>query len=58
MVVSLSLITDVLCAIDVVVGLFGHKVVSLEAGVATEAVGVADFVHGILTTFFDCLMQS
>ena len=34
-VVSLSLIADVLRAVDVVVGLFGHKVGSLEAGVAT-----------------------
>ena len=50
-VVSLSLIAGVLCALDVVVGLFGQTVGSLEAGVATEAVGVADFLHGILTTF-------
>ena len=50
-VVSLSLIADVSCVVYVVVGLFGQTVGSLEAGVATSAVGVADFLHCILTTF-------
>ena len=50
-VVSLSLIAGVLCAVDAVVGLFAQTVGSLEAGVATSAVGVADFLHCILTTF-------
>ena len=58
-VVSLSLIAGVLCALDAVVGLFGQTIGSLEAGFAISAVGVADFLHYILTTFpllFDPLL--
>ena len=51
MVVSLSFIAGVLCVVAAVVGLFAQTVGSLEAAVATSAVGVADFVHCILTTF-------